>query len=144
MPSIHASSVEFMGSGVLICGNSGSGKSDLCLRLMDVGAQLVADDQTQIENIAGKLTATCPEKLRGLIEVRGIGIIKTPFIPKTEIHLKLVLQPNEKIDRMPKPCTEVIEGLQIPVFALDAFEASAVLKVKTYLQILNGQRKVVV
>ena len=143
MPIIHASCVEYMNAGVLICGDPGSGKSDLCLRLTDIGAQLVADDQTQIENRNDKLVASCPEKLRGLLEVRGIGIVETPFLPETEIRLKLILQPNEKIDRMPETCTEVIENVQIPVFSLNAFEASAITKIKLFLQIQNGQRKVV-
>ena len=142
MPVIHASCVEFMGKGLLICGEPASGKSDLCLRLTDIGARLVADDQTKIENIDGKLIASCPEKLQGLLEVRGIGIVETPFIPKTEIHLKLILQAKEKIDRMPKHRTEMVESFQIPVLSLDAFEASAISKIKTFLQIQNGQRKV--
>ncbi len=141
--SVHASCVELMGKGLLICGKSGTGKSDLCLRLIDLGARLVADDQTQIENVGGKLIASCPEPLRGLLEIRGIGIVHTPFIPQTEIHLKLDLRTEEKIDRMPMPETEVISGLEIPVFRLNAFEASAALKVKTYVQILNGQKKVI-
>ncbi|MBO4520223.1 MAG: HPr kinase/phosphatase C-terminal domain-containing protein [Alphaproteobacteria bacterium] len=143
MPLIHASCVEFASEGLLICGESGAGKSDLCLRLTDIGAQLVADDQTRIENRGGKLIASCPEKLQGLLEVRGIGIVKTPFIEETEIHLKLILRPNEKIDRMPEIRTEIIEGVRIPVFLLNAFEASAVSKIKTFLQVQNGQRKVV-
>ena len=141
MSVIYASCVELMGMGLLICGKSGTGKSDLCLRLIDLGARLVADDQTQIENIDGKLTASCPAPLRGLLEIRGIGIVHMPFIPQTEIHLKLDLQTQEKIDRMPVPETEVINGLEIPVFRLNAFEVSAALKVKTYIQILNEQKR---
>ena len=143
MPVIHASCVELMGTGLLICGKSGTGKSDLCLRLIDLGARLVADDQTLIENIDGRLTALCPDPLRGLLEIRGIGIVHMPFIPQTEIHLKLNLQTQGKTDRMPIPETEAINGTEIPVFRLNAFEASAALKVKTYIQILNGQKKVI-
>ena len=105
---LHASCVEYMNAGLLICGASGSGKSDLCLRLTDIGARLIADDQTKIENRNGKLIASCPEKLRGLLEVRGIGIVETPFLTETEIRLKLILQPNEKIDRKPEVRTEFI------------------------------------
>ena len=141
MTTIYGSCVRWLGKGVLICGPSGSGKSDLCLRLSESGAELVADDQTIVENRDGKLFARCPDPLRGLLEVRGIGIIETPFVPETEIHLKLDLRTREKIDRMPLEETETIEGVDIPVFATDAFELSAVLKIKTYLQLLSAQRR---
>ena len=143
MALLYASCVEWSGNGLLICGGSKTGKSDLCLRLLDEGAHLVADDQTIIENRSGKLFASCPERLKGLMEIRGIGIVETPFIEETEISLKLNLQTREKIDRMPLSRTEIIEGVPLPVFCTDAFEISAVLKIKTYLQILNAQRKVV-
>lgn len=143
MSVIHASCVEFSGSGILICGDSGSGKSDLCLRMLDKGANLVADDQTRIENAGGRLTASCPEQLRGLLEIRGIGIVTMPAVPQAEIRLKLILQPAAKIARMPLPQTENIEGISIPVLRIDPFEASAILKIKTFLSVLNGQRKVI-
>ena len=64
MTLIHASCVEFMGSGLLICGRPGSGKSDLCLRLIDAGAKFVSDDQTVVENRGGKLTASAPDSIK--------------------------------------------------------------------------------
>ena len=143
MSIVHASCVEFMGSGLLICGKPGSGKSDLCLRLIDAGARLIADDQTQLNNTDGKLIASCPDSLRGLLEIRGIGIVEMPFAVQTEIGLKLILRKAEKIDRMPLIETEVLEGVQVPVFQLNPFEASALLKIKTYLLIQKGQRKVI-
>lgn len=143
MPVVHASCVIFEKAGLLICGGSGSGKSDLCLRLTDAGASLVADDQTVVENENGRLIASCPENLRGLLEVRGIGIVETPFVPETEINLKLVLRNAGEIERMPASESDNVEGVPIPVFRLDPFEASAVVKIKTFLSVLNGQRKVV-
>lgn len=143
MPVVYASCVEFSATGVLICGASGTGKSDLCLRLIDAGARLVSDDQTIIENKDRRLIASCPQNLRGLMEVRGIGIIETPFIPETQIHLKLILRNADEIERMPLPETENLEGVQIPVFHLNPFEVSAIAKLKTFLSVLKGQRKVV-
>ena len=143
MRIVYASCVEWNGSGILLCGKSGSGKSDLCLRLTDSGAKLVADDQTEITNENGRLTASCPESLQGMLEIRGIGIVRTPFIPKTEIKLKLDLQTAEKIDRMPLPAKEDIEGVSVPVLKLNPFEASVLPKIKAYLNILNGSGKVV-
>lgn len=140
---IHASCADFSGAGVLLCGGSGCGKSDLCLRLLDAGARLVADDQTIVENENGVLIARCPERIRGLLEIRGIGVVETPCVPETRVRAKIVLRPDAEIDRMPDFKTERMENVSVPVFFLDAFTASAVLKVKTVLAIACQQRKVV-
>lgn len=143
MALLYASCVEFMGTGILITGPSGSGKSDLSLRLIDHGAKLVADDQTIVENRDGRLKACCPKKIKGLLEIRGIGIVEMPCIDETEIRLKLSLQSFDQIDRMPQKMTERIENTKIPVFYLDAFSNSAIMKIKTLLQIQNNQRKLI-
>ena len=143
MTLIHASCVEFMGSGLLICGRPGSGKSVLCLRLIVAGAKFVSDDQTVVENRGGKLTASAPDSIKGMLEIRGVGIIETPCIDKTEISLKLSLQSSAQIDRMPEKHTELIENAEIPVFYLDAFSVSAVIKIKTLLLIQNQKRKII-
>lgn len=143
MTSIHASCVEFMGSGLLICGRPGSGKSDLCLRLIDAVAKFIADDQTVIENRNGKLTARAPDSIKGMLEIRGIGIVETPCAGETEISLKLSLQSCDQIDRMPENQTELIEDVEIPVFFLDAFSISAVIKIKTLLLIQKQKRKII-
>lgn len=144
MTLLHASCVEFMGCGLLICGQAGSGKSDLSLRLIDAGAKLIADDQTVVENKDGKLTAQAPDAIKGKIEIRGIGIVETPYIDETEIRLKLILRPAAEIDRMPEKRTELIENVALPVFDFDAFSASAVIKIKTLLLIQNQKRKTIV
>lgn len=86
------------GTGVLITGESGSGKSELALGLLDRGHRLVADDAVSIHRTANGLIGRCPEKLVGRIEVRGLGIlsIKTLFngdrvMPETEITLEIHL-----------------------------------------------------
>ena len=144
MTTIYASCVEFMGSGLLICGRSGSGKSDLCLRLIDAGAKFIADDQTIIENKGGKLKARCPDSIKGMLEIRGIGIVEMPCIDETEINLKLSLQSFDQIDRMPEKHTELIENVRLPIFYLDAFSVSAVIKIKTLLLIENQKRKILI
>lgn len=140
---IHASCADFSGAGVLLCGGSGCGKSDLCLRLLDAGARLVADDQTIIENENGALVARCPERIKGLLEIRGVGVVETPCVPETRVCVKIVLRPDAEIDRMPDFQTETIENVPVPVFFLDGFTASAVLKVKAVVSIVCQQRKVV-
>lgn len=72
----HATTVAFQGRGLMITGASGSGKSALGLELMAIGAELVADDQTLVSLEGGALVARCPAPLHGLIEARGIGLLR--------------------------------------------------------------------
>lgn len=73
---LHSSAVAFKGLGVLILGASGSGKSALALHLMALGADLVADDQTELDLVNGTIWMRAPDRIAGLIEARGVGILK--------------------------------------------------------------------
>jgi HPr kinase/phosphorylase len=84
---IHASCVVVGGVGVLIRGASGSGKSDLALRLIDAGASLVADDYCEAEALAGRLVVRPPPAIAGKLEVRGFGIVDLAHLPSTTIGL---------------------------------------------------------
>jgi len=86
-------------AGVLILGPSGAGKSDLALRLIASGAVLVASDQTDLFVKGRKLCARAPRRLRGLIEVRGLGVIDIPYAESTS--LSLVVQLADRAERMP-------------------------------------------
>ena len=72
---IHGSCASRDGAGVLVLGPAGSGKSDLVLRLLDRGFDLVADDRVEIEHGM----ARAPASLAGLIEVRGLGLLRLPY-----------------------------------------------------------------
>src|SRR5579872_4632333 len=74
--SLHASAVALEGRAVLISGPSGSGKSDLSLRLLDRGFTLVSDDQTIIKKDGNRLVASAPQNIAGKLEIRGIGIVE--------------------------------------------------------------------
>src|SRR5579863_3848988 len=82
--------------GVLLLGESGAGKSDLALRLIAEGAQLVADDRVELFARDGVLWAQPPKSLAGLIEVRGVGILSLSFEPEARIGLVVQLVPREK------------------------------------------------
>jgi HPr kinase/phosphorylase len=83
----HASCVAVDGRGLLILGASGAGKSGLALQLIALGARLVADDRTELTAHAGRLTARCPVAIKGLIEARGIGLLRAPTLDEAEIAL---------------------------------------------------------
>lgn len=130
MENIHASCVAYKNIGILIVGDSGIGKSDLALRLiMDKGAKLVADDRTNIELKKNSLIASCPETIKGLLEIRGIGIKKFPHLDNITINLVVKLVKNlSNIERFPKDETWDYENVKIKQISLYPFECSAVNK----------------
>lgn len=125
LPTIHATAVAVAGQGVLFVGPPGSGKSDLALRLIDRGAQLIADDRVHIA-ADGKLHA--PAALAGLIEIRGIGIVPKPAVQG--VFAALVVDLAAEPQRLPERAVREIGGISLPAIALSAFEASAPLKVE--------------
>lgn len=133
--TLHATCVAIGGRGVLLTGASGSGKSDLALRLIDRGAELVSDDGTVVEARGGGLFARPSPNIAGKIEVRGIGILEMPH--RAEASMALWVALDEAPVRMPdKPLpTLMIEDIAIPLIALAPFEASAPLKVEQALRV---------
>lgn len=131
--TVHASCVAISGRAVLIEGPSGSGKSDLSLRLIDRGAMLVSDDYTIVRDGNGSPLAGSPPSLAGLIEVRGIGLVTSPY--ESDVPVALIIRLTETVDRMPdNPSTRMLAGLAVPVAELKAFEASAPVKVELLLK----------
>jgi serine kinase of HPr protein (carbohydrate metabolism regulator) len=137
----HATCVAFNGDGVLICGRPGAGKSDLALRLMERGFDLVADDAVLLRNDGGVLRASPPETLAGMVEVRGVGVVTAPFVENVAVKLKIVLSGDEKIDRMPENAVADICGVVVPCFVLNGFEPSAAAKVRCALNVATGKQK---
>lgn len=126
--SLHATAVVREGRAVLLIGPSGSGKSDLALRLIDRGWRLLADDQVMLACDGDRLTASAPGPTRGLIEARGVGIVEMPAAHAAPVALvvDLVRAP----DRLPEPEWITLEGVAVPLIALAAFEASAPIKLE--------------
>lgn len=112
---LHASCVALGDRALLITGPSGAGKSSLALRLIALGARLVSDDRTQVSAGPRGLTARCPAPaLRGLIEARGIGILRADTVEEAGIALVADLAETET-DRLPPHRSTVILGQSMPL-----------------------------
>jgi len=131
---VHATCVAIDGAGVLLRGPSGSGKSDLALRLVDGGAALVADDQVSLGLEDGRLIARAPPTLAGLLEVRGIGIVPFAALESVSVALVVDLAPADAVQRAPEADYCEIAGLTVPRLTLNAFEPSAPAKVRVGLR----------
>ena len=114
---MHASCIARDDNAVLIVGPSGAGKSDLALRMLSRGFALVADDQVDVADGV----ASCPAELAGLLEARGIGIVRLPY--RLSARLALVVEVGAPSDRM--PCPTCHPDLLVPLIRLDAAEPSA-------------------
>ena len=125
---VHASTVAIDGRAVLITGPSGSGKSDLALRLIDRGFILVGDDQTIVRRDGERLVASAPARIAGKLEVRGIGIIEMETA--SDLPVALLVELTSEIERLPEDNrTSAILGVSLPLVSIDAQAASAPAKV---------------
>ena len=117
--------------GVLLRGPSGSGKSDLALRLIDQGWRLVADDQCALSRRDGALWASAPEPIVGKIEARGLGIVALPsYLKAARLCLVVDLVPGEQVERLPEAARCSLLGVELPLLALDARELSVAAKLR--------------
>lgn len=112
---LHATCVLVDGHGLLITGPSGSGKSSLAIRLMALGAKLVADDRTALELSKGRVLARCPSPhISGLVEARGVGLLRAPTVESTVLALVVDLAQTET-ERLPPFRTVTIMGCELPL-----------------------------
>ncbi|MDG5487143.1 HPr kinase/phosphatase C-terminal domain-containing protein [Sphingomonas sp. BGYR3] len=126
--TIHATCIAIQGRAVLIEGASGSGKSDLALRLIDRGASLVSDDYTLVQRRDGQVMASAPDRIAGRIEVRGVGIVDMPFV--AGVPVAMTVQLHAQPPRLPDENRRHLLGTTLPVLVLNPFEQSAPIKVE--------------
>lgn len=124
--NVHGTALTFASCGFLIEGPPGSGKTALALAaITEAGRQgrfaaLVADDQCLMEVAHGRLIASCPPVLRGLAEMRNLGIVDCAFAGSAIIDCVIRLVEAATIERMPQPQSTRMAGIEVPVFECPA------------------------
>ena len=132
----HATSLVLDNSGIMIMGEPGIGKSDLALRLIDIGATLIADDITICTKIGEFIYLFSPEKTRGLLEVRELGIINVPYVENIKLVMVVNLLKTSK-QSIPSNKSKRIMGEKIPRLSIVGSHASSIVKVKFKLNEIN-------
>jgi len=130
---VHGTAISIGGHAVLIMGESGSGKSDLALRLIDRGAILISDDVVFLETRDNAPILTVAPNIAGKIEVRGVGISSVDFLASAP--LRLIVQFIDAPDRLPEDIARASIGdYVVPVSRLNPFEHSSAIKVEYALR----------
>ncbi|WP_297319151.1 HPr kinase/phosphatase C-terminal domain-containing protein [Novosphingobium sp.] len=126
----QASCVAIGARALLIEGAPGSGKSSLALALIDRGARLIGDDGVRLEARQGRLFASPPPNIAGLVEVRNLGLIEMPTV--SDMALALVLRFDPEAPRFIDAAEQTeLGGIALPLVRL--WPESPVLAIKAEL-----------
>jgi HPr kinase/phosphorylase len=137
-PTIHASAVTIGGRGVLVRGGSGSGKSSLVLQILTadpVASALIADDRVALVADGARLMASAPPLLAGLMEIRGQGILRLPYLSPAAIDLVVDIVTAEDCPRMPnaEERQACLAGITLPRIFLPAGSGDGAARVRAAL-----------
>jgi HPr kinase/phosphorylase len=138
MTLIYGTAVSLGRAGLLLRGPSGGGKSDLALRLIEGGARLVADDQVRLDRQGGEIRMSAPPEIAGLIEARGVGILRLPRASGAVLRLVCDLVPRDAVERLPEREECELLGIKVPRIALCAFDSSTAAKLRLALRAMAG------
>lgn len=130
---IHGTCVDIKGNGVLISGKSGIGKSSLALQLIDRGAILITDDQVLLSLEKEGLLVKAPGTLKGLMEVRGIGICTFPFQETSFLKLCVKICEDEELERLPDPLFIEYYKIKVPCLKIKKNDLLGAIKVELKL-----------
>ena len=130
----HATVVSIENQAIALRGPSGSGKSDLALRLIDSGAILIADDRCNFSISGNIIAASPPKEIAGIIEIHGLGLFCFNYVQNIQLRLIVDLSRPNTIERMPEPGYFGEWGIPIPMISLNPFEQSATIKVHIALK----------
>lgn len=136
--TLHGTSIEIQRKAILLLGKPGIGKSSLALQLIDRGARLVADDQTCLTLEKGQVYASCPDLLKGLLEVRGVGICPFPSQNKSPLNLVVEICEHNEILRLPDPAFVQYHNIPIPSLKLAKYDPLGAIKVELKMGIKNA------
>lgn len=136
---VHASCVAWHGRGILLRGPSGTGKSALALRLVEAGALLVADDYVELAHghDPERLEARPPARIAGLIEVRGLGLVRLPYLRRITLALIVDLvdaYSQEALERMPMRREEVLAGITLERIRIAQDDPAVIVKIRLALE----------
>ena len=131
---LHGTAIAWHGRGILLRGPSGTGKSDLALRVIAAGGMLVADDQVLAQNTKAGIIAAPPPQIAGLIELRGVGLMRLPYLSSVRLAIVFDLVPPGTAERLPDLGRMVVAGISLPCGVVAPFEASAVEKMVAVLR----------
>ena len=138
---LHGTALQIGDSGVLLRGASGSGKSDLAFRLIEEqDAGLISDDQVRIDD---DLFLHGIETIRGLLEVRGLGLLRYPAADPVKLQIIIDLVAREDVPRLPAWETADIAGAQVPRLKLHAFDPSTPLKVRRAAEVARNPEAII-
>lgn len=127
---VHASMVVYRGAGVLIRGESGSGKSFCCLELLRDGASLIADDLVEVRRQGQRLVGMCPPAIKGLIEIKGLGICSAAALFGSSIVLERAeIDCAFELAGAPSRGVYRLMGVEVPLETIPAFSGGRVAEI---------------
>ncbi len=138
---VHATAVALKAPdgasvAVLLRGQSGTGKSDLAFRLIEAKGQLICDDQVTLERRQDKIMAEAVDAIAGLMEIRGVGLVKFDTAPQTILRLVIDLVPRQHVPRLPEWESVEILGVPLPRLQLHGFDAATPLKIVKAIELV--------
>ncbi len=138
--AVHGTAVLVGADGVLIRGESGSGKSALALSLIGRGARLIADDRLTLSSCHGRIVASAPRATAGLIELRGRGILSVPHETSGVIRLVVDIVDEDGLERLPEEhqLTTALLGIALPRQPVPPATERAAALVEAALQALSS------